>query len=1281
MNPVHSELSTRVPPASILGWLNFADGRPDARFEKALNDLFAALLERGEAEPMEAARTWLESQCDTLAESGQAAFKDLTQARQVLRLAFVRFPAAWLAFHKDLLRHQTPAFVFNSFLMARACEAVLSEGGPWTEEARILSGTIARLNDYVGYRPIPVFETRPQTDLYPHEKIRPVPLYIRGVGVAAGPYSSLVGGALEILRTLDPDLLAQSSFDLARLDELAVDPRAYDHNHPVNRRPNYLFGEWDPHLLDSKGMYRRFVVRQCVLDAMMQKPRESQNPEVLTEASAVLAGTILMASGFSGEGPTWHDSDVKLGNLAPKIARYRDMYYQKLLDTLPERHQKRLREEAKKLRQPFGTARQYLNHELARQRATQLQERCLALIFAELGYPKAAREHANRIQTTSVRIVSEIILQQTAAAQAIENRTISAAIGHLDEVEKMLRRGINCGAIMDPWNMLGYQGLFPLFAAKEDSTRDTRIEELTDTVASQLELYSRLIAVIASAGDKDLRKEVTRSMRSFAQWWDQYATADVSDVPRVHGGERTEAAIHVSKALARWEKRFGSPGPEGRNISAELAFWREQREAFHSAKAYSQVVEALIRQRDWHASLGLMMAWLSEAPQISLDDEEVSFFPHAENWIDGVLADVDGEARGELVRRFFVMLEANANEYWQVPDPFGTGPRSGDSGDTFSSAYENMVFKDSADDGNDGPLMGNRGGDFSLEGQDVELEIRLNFIETAARLWRTAIRQGLWATDPPEEIAAWHDRTREWEDGLRQLMNDLHAVEVPPPVGGLEDAVEFDRRRAIREHLVDMAIGACVEVIRAGRAMLAITGPASADGDNWQAQSIHLEQALTTLNPEGVRRRLPQFLEAFKGETLLFVPLSDGGKPERILHARCALSMLELLLDRLPRLGLIRETYQMVRLVRAMEQNGPMEGRKVSEFDRLFKIGLRSVVETLLTSAQSWDEAETDPAPFTEILRTIADSFLTVWIAHSHTLRLSILEAVTSEADWTQLQDFIKKYGRQLLTASFLQFANLRAISHRGVSVWLDNMLETGEGPAKLIEDLEKKKLSRARVETMLEVVVQGIMEHYEEYRDFNTTSTQSDYGENLHVLLNFLRLKMKYERYAWRMKPLTMAHDVLCRRGHWEIAERWRDNIADFSKDLNRDLLEELAKVESDSGVKLRTVRDRLEERFLQPLYQDRVCALVETVAREARLGADETSPTFAKMTEYLIPLTKNPGGVGLDTPEWLRRLENELERVRELMDSPAQLPDPLVRLSLAQLQQQMREWEGDGE
>ena len=62
-------------------------------------------------------------------------------------------------------------------------EAVLSEGGPWNETKRIVDGAIRKLNDYIGYRPIAVLEGK-RHQAYPHEWVRPIPLYIENVGVA-----------------------------------------------------------------------------------------------------------------------------------------------------------------------------------------------------------------------------------------------------------------------------------------------------------------------------------------------------------------------------------------------------------------------------------------------------------------------------------------------------------------------------------------------------------------------------------------------------------------------------------------------------------------------------------------------------------------------------------------------------------------------------------------------------------------------------------------------------------------------------------------------------------------------------------------------------------------------------------------------------------------------------------------------------------------------------------------------------------------------------------------
>ena len=125
-----------------------------------------------------------------------------------------------------------------------------------------------------------------------------------------------------------------------------------------------------------------------------------------------------MASGVCGDGPTAHDSDARLATLVPEVARYRDTFYGRLLETVGGDHGDLLRAEAKRLKQPFGGIRQHLNQELAKQRAAQLQNHELSILLAEMGFPDASRHYAGRIPTTSARILSEIAIRQTSAELA-----------------------------------------------------------------------------------------------------------------------------------------------------------------------------------------------------------------------------------------------------------------------------------------------------------------------------------------------------------------------------------------------------------------------------------------------------------------------------------------------------------------------------------------------------------------------------------------------------------------------------------------------------------------------------------------------------------------------------------------------------------------------------------------------------------------------------------------------------------------------------------------------
>src|SRR6516225_9850679 len=133
-----------------------------------------------------------------------------------------------------------------------------------------------------------------------------------------------------------------------------------------------------------------------------------------------------------------------------------------------------------------------------------------------------------------------------------------------------------------------------------------------------------------------------------------------------------------------------------------------------------------------------------------------------------------------------------------------------------------------------------------------------------------------------------------------------------------------------------------------------------------------------------------------------------------------------------------------------------------------------------------------------------------------------------------------------------MTLANLRGILHRGVGAWLDYLRDNPDPlrPVRLLDDLGRG-VSREDAVRRLEVVLQAVVENYEEYKDYNTTTTQSDYGENLYVLLDFLRLKVLYERHAWRLRPLVLAHEVLARRGRADLAVSWQEAFTRLTREL----------------------------------------------------------------------------------------------------------------------------------
>ncbi len=1287
-----------------------------------------------------------------------AAFANPEQARAVIELVFEKVLPAYREHHRDLLFHLADADLLRPFFIGRVAEAVLAEGGPWDETERIVTGAIARLNDFIGHRPVAVLHSSQKIEPYPHERVRPIPLYIAGADVSTGRYRQVVALALDLLRSTDRGLLDAAWFDPDLLDELAIDPRAYDFNHPVNKRPNYHFGQWDPHHLDRQGRYRRFVLQQVTLDAILDRVEAAgavPRDELLFEAATVLAGIILMASGTSGNSPQAHDSSTTLGTLLPQIAAYRDAFYRELFNRLSGRHAERLKAEAAALHQPFAAARQHLNAQLSRRRALQMQHVHLAQLFARLGFPEAALRQVQIVPAVSARIVCQIQCLVTGTHRAAERGRLAEGLACVEQVDDLLHRGIECGAIVDPWNILGFGGQFSLFPAVENSIPDPRVDELLELMEQIFGASARLWHQAAASQDEQVLGKLPGEFERLVQWWDQFATEAISGIRWVSGREAFAAAKKVADALSAWHKAGAGGG--------DVNFWRPYVEQFDSPQAYAWVVEALLEKQDLAAAMALLVHWLGQAERLRLEDGPNSFHALALRWMQMALCGcgIGGGCRGKppakeqtadasqrLIQRFFDFLEANAETYWDVPElSVAANSRNGrdkDSADEalaatgddnddeeahgddlYRAAYDEMVYRDSTADGVEGStLEGGSSTDYELEAESNHVARRLAFLATVARLWKqVAVAQlSLGPNKPPltDALAAWRERAVENARQLAELATKVTHQKVSAPTASQESLIEYDRRMSIKESLTEKVIATWLAMDDAKQFLTAAEDVQrrSAEGREFEGAAqapshtdaggkpagraerrrsqqgdpiARVWHAVLTSDAAAARHAWAPFLAAVRTQPLLYVRMAKGGEPEQIAGVRSLQQTFRELLRRLPRLGMLRETCQLIQTARAMERDHPLGPGAVTEFDRLFEIGFKAIVELVVESSSRWprepgrtasesseDSAEAD---LIDCLQQVTESLLPQWGSHSHTLRLSVLEKVAGDKDWQDLVAFIERYGHDLFTQSFFNFGNLRAILHEGVDAWLDQLAEDPEAEEnlRLVAELDGR-LPRNQARKHLALIIEAIVENYAEYRDYNATTTQSDRGELLYTLLDFLRVKAVYDRIHWNLRPVTMVHEVLVRRGHETAARMWCRAMAKETSATADQQLRRLAELQKKHGMRLSTVADRLGEHFIRPLAIDRVRALVRPAAEEARRGLPPKS--FTVLEAEASELAQEPTGAGLDLPDWLTMLDDEIERTcgnahREETAITSLEHLPRVFLTWDEIQSQLSNWE----
>ncbi|MHC4878281.1 MAG: hypothetical protein ACYTGL_17660 [Planctomycetota bacterium] len=1304
----------------VLGYLNFSGGKADAAFLAAL-DLVAR--DAGFEESWAPLRLALLDRLTAL-QNDNAAFSDCSQAQTVIDLVFDTLLPGYFEYHRDLLFHLQPDDLHNPFFLGRCFEAALEQAGPWDETDRIVGGAIERLNDYLGYRPIAVLEDGRKMTPYSHERFRPLPLYVSGAGVCSGPHRRIVERALELMASVPGEVVNGAHFDLERLDELALDVRAYDHDHPAFKRTNYLFGEWDPHLIDNSGYYRRFIVRKIILDALVDwVAGQKDQVEAVFDAGSVLCGTMLMASSISGDGPATHDSTVSLTSLLPVVARQRDDFYLRLMQTADGPRARRLLKHAQQTQQPFGHVRQALNLHLAHYGARQVQYRTVSAVYARMGHAAAAREQAAVIPSTSARFESEILCRIASAKIDLERGQLESADELLREVEDLLTRGIDCGALVDPWNILGFQGNYPLFAAREDSIPDQRVEILLDIVERLFGVFSRALSEAAAQGQTERLQDLSERFEELTTWWDQFASHVIEDLPKVIGGEDFESASHVARALAEWRAAGEGAG--------DISFWRRHVDVFTSAKSFACVVESLLARNDHVAAMALLVQWLCSAEDVGIESGPYSIHALLIEWMKRVTSDGDDgdtpRCDWPAVRRLFDFLEANAGSYWDVPQldavAAGIASRNDDAdldawdverGDDwlnaededddesklFQAAYDDITFKDSTDDGVEAEMLegGTAPGNTEFEILNRELEPRIKFIMALAQLWQiasTAMSAELAAKSDGDDgevaltdeqidaLLGWLRRVRSLQNDLLLLMNSVWEREVDESVGDHDANVEYDIQIQTKFYLLNTIIATHINcrVAEVGLLCLLPLNAARESLGKEEQEMVEFYRAVIGQDVGSVRKQLQVQFRRLARKPLLYVPLDGGGHPMQILAARTVQTDIRFLLTHLPRMGLFRETWHVSRLAHRMERETRLDGMAVTEFDRIFRTALRNSIECLMDCAAAWDGDSFSDENLLSLITDILEHYRSQWHRHSRTMRLSSVEGLQRDVVWDDVCDFIEKYGEDLFHARNLTLGNVRTILHNGVDWFLAQLAEYEDPlhPVALLRDLEDGIVDIDDASEMLELIYGSVVDKFDRFLEYNTTTTQSDYGSKFHVLLDFLRVEAEYDRDAWDRIPEGIVHRVLAMADRPGLLRMLEEQIEQESRQQADRHVAALHLLEQKYGVHLPGINDRLNERFVKPLAVNRMLALIEPALRTATSG-DECEERFEQLRAEITSYMHDQAGSAIDIPQWLQDVEREVNRLEMPADyiRPPELDAhmPVVRVAEADIRQQLAVW-----
>lgn len=1284
------------PPAEevVLGYLNFSDGTRDPRFFAAMNRLFADVFGEtgspaaGPGESDSGAKPWspivrrLQDAIPILQTRG-GAFSNVNRAQTALALVFDGLIPAYLDFHKDLLGFGHATTLCSPFAVARFCEAILqarAEDEDASQQSTIRAA-LSKVNDYVGYRPTAVLEGNRATKPYAHEFVCPIPLYVQGAGTACGRYHDLMERAVLILGTIDESLRERFYFQIENLEEIALDPRGLDQEHPASYRPNYHFGLWDPHSLNERGCYRRLILHDLPLEIALKWATRADPPQGTDpwfEAAAVLAGTMLMGVAVWGPYPGALMSTTNISELLARIAKARDDFYLWLSSSRKEMHESTLANDAARGR-PFDAVRQFLNTTLAEYRSSQVHASGLARIMAQLGAVDAAKTAAARLRSSAAGLRAGIAIRLGAAESLLRQKRLRDCLTELSESARMIRSAVECGALGDPWNILGMGGHFPVFEWSLEGPIDPRLTLLIYLMDKLFQLFASLRRHAAAADEGEIEDEAKRRMEELAEWWDQFATAEVSDLNGFRGQDVCDAAQQVAEVIHTWRQE--------RKAAGDTAFWKRHVSRIRSTDSLALLVDTLLDQGDRDAAMALLVYWITRANDLGLHGTLNSFPTLAYRWFRPLwLADAsaagDPRKRWLEVRKFLDYLEANADTLWELPslrellgataagwadDSAATESQQADS--LWQAAYEGVVFRDSADDGVDGileeanePLE-----NFELSRVSEELRNRIGFLFTVLILRQLAgaAFRGLQYEDPEvsEVFIDWHRHVFRIEESLLRLAEDLRRYPLGEPGTSPQRLAEYDNRRKLRDALAERT---ALAAIQAGdtRRFLAATLPESphpsvvSRQENdwaWEEDFVSLLRTLLHNQLESLESAWTDFLIGMRQSELLYTPVWRGGRPRQYVARKSLYRCLATATAMVLRRGLVAPALNALSLLREAEKQSAGQGGQVSEMELVIRTLSESVAKALLTAGRdaTLDEnagSARRPNLF-QSLWWAASRLQRAWPELTAEIYISIVETVGSAREWEHITRFIRTYGGEIFTQEFLDYDHLRGIALTGADRFLQDLDRSGDRPEwRLLQDIRRGKISLVKAAKNLQFIAEIILENYAEYVDYNSLTTQSDYGENLHSLLDFLALKERFTRMEWNLTPYMVFYDQLLQKGLWSLADRWEERLVEETASTVSELQEAYSQLSQHHGIHLPILDETLRDGFRGILLRRRMAALARKAvhSKDAARHDESLSELWRTIEEFGVRHVV----MGASAPSWLLELEEHLNRASHFGD-----------------------------